>query len=189
MVEQIHALALDDFIRLYNEDGPLEFINGEVITLIPGQFMHGETVRLLSEALIAHIVSPRTGYAYVEVPYVMLDKADWVRGSRVPDLMFFQADRLEAWRAENAGQLTPITIVPDLAIEVVSPTDSYTELQAKVDGSLQDGVELVWVVYPQRKTVTVYTPTEHRALAGGDHLTAPDLLPGFSLSVDTLFGE
>jgi Uma2 family endonuclease len=78
---------------------------------------------------------------------------------------------------------------PDLAVEVISPSDTYTEVEEKVAEYLQAGAKAVWVVNPRRRTITLYHSlsditilTEHDTLEGGD------LLPGFRCRVSEVFG-
>jgi len=77
---------------------------------------------------------------------------------------------------------------PDLAVEVVSPTDSAAHIQAKVQEYLEAGTRLVWVVYPRTQTVVVYRPSgEALVLGEEDMLTGEDVLPGFACRVGDIF--
>ena len=79
-------------------------------------------------------------------------------------------------------------VVPDLAIEVISPYDLAEESLQKIHEYLHAGVQLVWVVYPEERQVYVYeTPTRVRILAADDTLDGGAVLPGFQLRVDSLF--
>jgi Uma2 family endonuclease len=78
---------------------------------------------------------------------------------------------------------------PDLAVEVISPSDTYTSVEEKVAEYLQTGARAVWVVNPRRHTITVYSSlsditilTEHDTLEGGD------IIPGFRCRVSEIFG-
>jgi Uma2 family endonuclease len=81
-----------------------------------------------------------------------------------------------------------LELAPDLAVEVVSPSDSANAVHEKVLEYLSAGVQLVWVVHPIQRTVTVYSegPVAH-VLSEGDTLNGGDLLPGFSLAVADIF--
>jgi len=84
---------------------------------------------------------------------------------------------------EKAGQLDedriPIPGAPDLAIEVISPTERTTESQAKVQAYLRDGVSEVWQIYPRLRIAQIHTSESTRSLHADQPLTT-DLLPGFS---------
>ena len=77
---------------------------------------------------------------------------------------------------------------PDLAVEVVSPHDLAYDVDSKVEGYLQAGVRLVWVVNPAARTVRVHRPDGSSAtLRPGDQLTGGEVLPGFHCLIRDLF--
>jgi len=77
---------------------------------------------------------------------------------------------------------------PDLAVEVLSPSDSHSEVMEKIDEWLTAGTRLVWVVDPAKKTVGVYAPKRQpRILKSADQLDGEQVLPGFSLAVAEIF--
>jgi len=104
---------------------------------------------------------------------------DTVRGA---DVSFWSKERLpEIPRGY-------IQIVPDFAVEVVSPTDHYGRIQAKVENYLARGVRLVWVVDPIDRSVTVFRPGQQMViLTENAILTGEDVVPGFSVPVAELF--
>ena len=77
---------------------------------------------------------------------------------------------------------------PDLAVEVISPSDTYTEVDEKVDEWLNAGCAMVWVVNPRRETVEVYrSPEDITVLRGDDILDGGDVIEGFQCQVKELF--
>ena len=103
---------------------------------------------------------------------------------RLPDVSFISVDRLPA----EGEPLTAWSIVPDLAVEIVSPNDIYQKLMNKVFDYLDAGVQEVWLVAPESKTVTIYYSfTEVKILTENDVLTCEKLLPGFRCAVGDLF--
>jgi Uma2 family endonuclease len=101
-----------------------------------------------------------------------------------PDVAFVQSDRLPP--AEERDRIC--RFAPDLAVEVVSPTDRYVEVMEKVELYLAAGTRLVWLVEPGRRTVTVYAPGhEPHTLTDEDELDGGDVLPEFRLSVANIF--
>jgi Uma2 family endonuclease len=80
------------------------------------------------------------------------------------------------------------TVIPDLVVEVVSPSDSYADMRQKVDEWLAAGVSMVWVVDPQRRAVEIWQPGETpQNLGEQDLLLGDPILPGFQLPVKELF--
>jgi Uma2 family endonuclease len=77
---------------------------------------------------------------------------------------------------------------PDLAVEVVSPGDSYSEVEEKVFAWLDAGTKMVVVINPRQRSATVYkSPTDIVALTEADVLAGGDVVPGFELAVREIF--
>lgn len=104
---------------------------------------------------------------------------------RKPDGSFIAAGRLQGSRIPKGH----IRIAPDLAIEVISPNDSYYVVDAKVHEYLDAGVRLVWVVNPDNRTIKVFRHDDPRPveLTVNDRVDGGDVLPGFSCPVVELF--
>ena len=185
------GMPLEEFIRL-NDAQPFELINGERRPKLPTVAGHSETLRILFRALDNHTQTHKSGEVYSEATFILPDTydANWVEGSRIPDVMFFSAERLAAYKAATPDwRDRPFAIVPDLVAEVISPTDKYSEVDEKVDAYLQDGVRLVWVLDPQRRKAVVHAPdAEHPVhLAGDALLDGGDVVPGFQIALPKLF--
>ena len=81
-------------------------------------------------------------------------------------------------------------MVPDLAIEVISPSNSASAVHRKVHEYFKAGVTRVWVVYPEQAEVYIYsTPKQIQVVGVGQELDGGDLLPGFRLPVAVLFED
>jgi Uma2 family endonuclease len=106
---------------------------------------------------------------------------------RIPDVAFTSWDRFPKRRRPTA----PIPrLAPNLAIEVLSRSNTRREMAVKRQDYFAAGVELVWEINPRTRTVLVYTsPTQVTTLGVGDTLDGGTVLPGFSLPVQELFGE
>jgi Uma2 family endonuclease len=125
--------------------------------------------RALSEALF-HLPSPVSRDRRPDVAFVSYQR--WAKNRSVP-------------RTGNAWN-----VVPNLNVEVVSPTDSAEELQEKVEEYFRVGVELVWVVYPPQSKIYAYSsPTQVQVLTTADELDGGSVLPGFRLALSELFAE
>jgi Uma2 family endonuclease len=104
--------------------------------------------------------------------------------------MFINAERLDAFHAEHDDEeIKVITIVPDLAIEIISPNDSYSDVRQKVQWYLQDGVRQVWVIDPKTKTVTIHEGNHGQELTDDQALDGGEILPGFSIHIAALFAK
>ncbi len=186
--EQTGLMTLEEFVRLYEQEGPFEIIEGERVPLSPGVWVHIFTIRTLQRILDSFVQAHQLGEIITEMPFVLTYSSDWVKGSRTPDLMFVRADRIAAYQTEVPDYDTkPLVLVPDLAIEVVSPNDSYTDLDEKVDRYIEDGVLVVWVVDPRRKTVKVQSRGQYKTYHIEDTLYGGEILPGFEVPVKAIF--
>lgn len=107
------------------------------------------------------------------------DGRDTVRGL---DIAFISRERAPGPLSE-----TIIDSVPDLAIEVMSPSNAADDIRLKVRQLLQAGCSQVWVVYPSLREVDVHSADGMRSFREGDTLSAPDILPGFEIAVTDIF--
>ena len=108
---------------------------------------------------------------------------------RRPDLAFVSYQRWAKTRPISRT-VNAWDVVPNLAVEVVSPTNTAEELIGKIDEYFRAGVELVWVVYPQQSLVYVYQPTMPITVLGvNDTLDGGTAVPGFRLPLAELFAE
>jgi Uma2 family endonuclease len=184
------ALHIDEFIQIYNE-APFEWIDGERIPIVLGIARHVNTIRALRKILEAYAQKHNLGEVYTEAPFVLEYKADWVNGSRVPDLIFFRSKRFEKYKTDVLDwQDKPFVLVPDLAIEVVSPNDRFSIINKKVNRYLDDGVELVWVLDPQEHNVYVHQQGQTQILGKDDTLDGASVLPNLKIVIkDVLLSE
>ena len=100
----------------------------------------------------------------------------------IPDIAFVSTDRLPADRSKASP------VPPDLAVEVVSPTDVLSRIVRKAFAYLEAGTRLVWILEPVSKTVTVYrSEADITLLTRHDTLTGEDVVEGFCCQVAELF--
>lgn len=101
-----------------------------------------------------------------------------------PDVAFISKDHLP--HRELAQGF--VDVIPDLVVEVMSLSDTAPQVQAKVEDWLSAGIRLVWVVYPNTRSVVVYNAhREARVLAANETLTGEPVLPGFTCNISELF--
>lgn len=162
-----------------------ELVNGELVERNMGwesEFFGSNLQGLLWEHCRKHncgwINGSNAGYQCYESAF-----PDDPERVRKPDVSFIAVDRL--------GDKAPTAyceLVPDLAVEVISPNDRYSEVEEKVEEYLLAGVRLVWVVDPKKKTIRI-----HRAngtiqdLRLTDELSGEDVIPGFCCPVSEVF--
>jgi Uma2 family endonuclease len=187
-IEQTQLLTLDEFVRLYEKEGAFELIDGERRPIMPPVAIHGLMIRALFRLLDAWCRQHNLGEVVAEMPYVLLQHSGWVKGSLVPDVMFFVAERWDQYTSETEDWIKkPFILIPDLAIEVVSQNDSYVEIQDKVNRYLRDGVRLIWVVDPFSRQVSVYDGERYLTLGDKAILTGGEVIPDLAINLADLF--
>ncbi len=161
-----------------------ELIRGEIVEMPPSGGEHGEIGMAIGSSLMAHVKSNQLGKVYgADTGFIVERDPDTVLA---PDAAFVRAGRLPSREARRG--IMPV--VPDLAVEVISPSDRVTQITDKVMLYLKHGVELVWLVHPGQRIVTVYTPDlVARTLTESGTLDGGDVLPGFQLLVSEIFEE
>jgi Uma2 family endonuclease len=170
-------------------DAPLyEIIDGQRVEVPPMCAYAGIVTSRLTEQLIVHNhdQSPKPGRVLPEFLF-RLPLGEGRGQSRRPDIAFVSFERAPAdprlRPRENAWD-----VVPDLAVEVISPSDLAEDQLKKVVEYFQAGVRLVWVVYPELGFVYVYRSLKAiEVLMEADVLRGDPVLPGFSMPVNLLF--
>ncbi|MDP8923509.1 MAG: Uma2 family endonuclease [Chloroflexota bacterium] len=144
---------------------------------------HGDIASILDGSLGAHVRRQRLGRVFVDTGFLLATDPDTVRA---PNVAFVRREPPEA--ATRIRDYIPGA--PDLAIEVISPNDLYTEVAEKVAEYLEHGARLVLVVNPRRPNVAVHRPDQPvRVLTVDDVIDGEDVVPGWSLPVRELFDE
>jgi len=163
--------------------GRCELICGEVVMMTPAGFEHSRIAMTLGALLRDYAAARGLGIVVgADAGFQIAHAPDTVRS---PDVAFVRAARVGPSPPRGFFQGPP-----DLAVEVVSPSDRASEVTAKVHHWLDAGCLAVWVVDPQTRTVSVWrTPHEIAVLHESDALTAEDLLPGFVLPVAQVFAQ
>jgi Uma2 family endonuclease len=176
-------LTASDLDRLPNGERT-ELIDGVPLPLVPPSLDHGDTAGLFVQRLrnfrddrdLGGMIGPEIAFGFGpgdDPATVLLPDAAYVREEVLPP----------------KGQRCSMSLAPpDLAIEILSPTNSAIEIERKVAIYLDGGTRMVWVVNPFRRAVTVHLPDRTaRTLVEGDVLDGGDVLPGFTLPVRDIF--
>jgi Uma2 family endonuclease len=160
-------------------DKEYEIVNGQPEEKLMGGARHGGIGLRLGAKLWGHVETCRLGGVYGPDTSFQIGENE-----RLPDLAYVAASRFpEEGEPEGAWP-----IAPDLAVEVVSPSDLYSKVMTRVADYLTADVRQVWVIYPQQRTVTIYSSlTDLKVLQETDHLDGGDLIPGFRCPVADLF--
>ncbi len=149
----------------------------------PTGMQHGQIASRLNQRLAAYVEIHNLGVVFTaEAGFRLTQHPDTVRA---PDVAFIARGRIPA-EGVPTGYWPG---APDLAVEVVSPSDRFDDVIEKVAEYLAAGTRLVWVIQPRTHTVTVYRASgEVRLLRGHEELSGEDVIPGFACPVSALFG-
>lgn len=167
--------SVEEFAALPDDGTKHELNEGELVVTALAKPRHGDCQAKLGSAIREFVVSQSLGNVYIASGYRLARHT--VRG---PDVSFVRASRLQGPDEYFDG-------APDLAVEIVSPGDDASDLRQEIKQYLGAGTSVVWVVYPRSRQIEIHTPDKTiRSLGVEDRLEAPELLPGFQLSVRTI---
>ncbi|MBI4586272.1 MAG: Uma2 family endonuclease [Planctomycetes bacterium] len=181
MKNVLQPVTLEEFERLCRDGKRRELVRGEVRELMPTKSWHGSSTGAIHVAIGAYAKSKKLGRVFAaETGFVIERDPDTLRA---PDCAFIRSERLPSPLPNEF-----LTILPDLAVETLSGDDRPREIREKIAWWLENGVPLVWLVDPVKKTVTAHrTGADPRVLKIGDHLDGEEILPGFRLPVAEIF--
>ena len=169
------SITLEEFLA--NEHESYEYVKGELVSMSIPTMEHGGISFSIAILLGHHVRQHQLGKMYIAETTFQIGES-----GRKPDVAFVSKERIP----ENERQASPIP--PDLAIEVVSPSDTAYSVTEKALEYLAAGTKMVWVIEPIAKTVTVYrSPCDIKTLTQNDTLTGEEVVEGFQCAVAEIF--
>jgi Uma2 family endonuclease len=166
-------VTLEEFARLPKDGVRHELNAGELLTFPTPKSLHSRIVNAVLDTLVATRALPGAGYILSRVPLTI----------RQPDISILSPERIRATDPDSYFEGAP-----ELAVEVVSPSDSAEDLDIKTKQYFQSGARQVWILYPKTQTVHVFSSGAAAVILDRDQtLEGGDLLPGFSVPVASLF--
>ena len=180
MTTQKTLLTAGEFYLFCRQnEGRYELVDGEVVERSLPDDVHGEITSNVGTTFTNYCRRRVVGQARVSTGYTLRQGPDTVRG---PDVSFVLQPRVE-----GRGSGFP-SGAPDIAVEVVSPSDTGAGVARKVAEYLAAGSQRVWVVYPSLRQVLIHSADGSVLSYGGDDvITGEELLPGFSLPLSEIF--
>lgn len=177
-------MTADELFMMPHHGARYELVKGELVKMSPTGGKHGILTIRLGAALVQHVEANNLGEAFgAETGFILATNPDTVRA---PDAAFVSRERIPS--GDFPEKFWPGA--PDLAVEVVSPSDTLYEVEEKIEEYLEAGVKLVWIVNPKKRTVTIYQPNvEPQTLTEADTLDGREVVPGFQYSLARLFAR
>ena len=173
--KEVSVSTLEEFMTKDYES--YEFVEGELRPMSTPTMEHGRIGVNIIVLLHPHVKANKLGKVYSIETTFQVGKS-----GRKPDVAFLSQEHIP----EDERQAS--SIPPDLAVEIVSPSDTLYDVQEKAFEYLDAGTQLVWVVEPVGQTVTVYrSRTDIKTLTVKDTLTGEDAIKGFQCSVAEIF--
>jgi Uma2 family endonuclease len=172
-------------VQTADEDVLYEVVDNQIVELPPMGAYEVRLATLLAARLEIFVQQHQLGRAVQEMLFDLRVRAG---RKRRPDVAFVSFERWPQHR--RIPRIDAWEVVPNLAVEVVSRTDSVDSLVDKVAEYFHAGVERVWVVFPSQEQVYVYdSPTNVRILTRTDELSGEPILPNFRLPLTELFED
>jgi Uma2 family endonuclease len=175
-------VTAEELLRMPDDGYRYELVRGELRKMAPAGYLHGRIAINITTPLDRHVRAHNLGVVCAaETGFKLASNPDVVRA---PDVAFIRRERVE-----EVGDVEGYWPgAPDLAVEVISPSDTYADVQEKVVDWIEAGTRMILLVMPRKRTVTIYRSltdivmlTEHETLDGAD------VVPGWKLPVRELF--
>jgi Uma2 family endonuclease len=169
--------TLEEFILWESEDGfKYEWNDGELIKFVGMNRKHLKLIHILNRLFLKTEAHQRGG-ELIQENDVMLSGIQMRR----PDLAFFSA--------EDIANSTDEEPIPAFTIEVISENDNINKVEEKIGEYYKAGVKVVWLIFPESKSVHVYTSRRDvKVCIENDICSAKPILPEFEIGVDELLG-
>ncbi len=175
-------LTIDDLYRLPDDGLHWELVHGRLVSEPSPGARHGRIAARVTGLLLAYADKHRTGVVLTcDSGFILHRSPDTVRA---PDVAWINRKRYLG--LDDEALLVPGA--PELAVEVLSPSNREAAVHAKVADYLAAGTTVVWVIDAEARQVRTYRSLlEPQSLVGRDLLAAEGLLPGFGVSVEDIF--
>jgi Uma2 family endonuclease len=176
----------------YQAADRVEIVDGEIIEMSPNTKPQPRVTARFFRYLDPFVQQNHLGEVLIEASFVLDGnrRSNWVKNARTPDISFISQSRIDSQAVEYPDD-DPWWLAPDIAVEVISPTDQMPDVMDKLKAYLAYGVLLVILVFPKTKTVSVHTPDNPlgTTLSESDTLTAEPVISGWSMPVSALFPD
>jgi Uma2 family endonuclease len=180
---QSKALTDEQFMALPEDDNLYEYVNGELIVVANSGLEHGYLAVTLSCFLTIFVRNHQLGITCDSSTAFKMKTGN----KRSPDLAFIAKERLQGLKRLPKGFFEG---APDLAVEIISPNNTFAEIHNKLVEYFDNGTRLVWVILPDEECVLVYhQPKPSKLLQVEDNLDGEEVITGFQLPLMELFKE
>lgn len=182
VVDFNRTYTVDEFMRLsFEGDKNAELIGGKIVVAPPPGDEHGRVADEIRHRLSLFDPERKLGKVWMNSRFRITPQ-----NAPAPDLAFVVASRVPP---RSTGV---VDVVPDLAVEVISPSDELKDIKNKINLYQEGNIRLLWIIWPDKKQVDVYEQgikTPIATLTINDLLEGGEVIPGFSMPVAALFED
>ncbi|MCY3781453.1 MAG: Uma2 family endonuclease [Chloroflexi bacterium] len=187
MVMERQVISAEGFLEIVGSeeyiDRILELVDGEIIKMPKPTGLHGQITFLLSLKIGNYVVDNGLGIVTAaETGFILERNPDGRDTVRALDIAFLSSASVPAVLPDQL-----MDVAPDLAVEVISPSNKATDMHHKIRQLLAAGTALVWIVHPETRTIEVHTQSGAATLVDADVLSGGEVLPGFEVPVREIF--
>lgn len=176
--------SVEEFYEIAFEGFRGELVRGKLRETMPTSILHGIIAGRIAGLICVFLLQNKIGEVLTAETGFRLSSVE--KTVRVPDVAFLSNEKLA--EVENFSKFFEGT--PDLAVEVISPSETYNDVQEKLEDYLSAGVKMVWIIRPKQKTITVYRSLfDFSVLHENEELDGADVLPGFKCDLQNVFGN
>ena len=181
------VISAERFFELMEQpeylDRVIELVEGELLEMSKPTRIHGIVLANLAAEIVNFVKRRGLGEVNAGDTGFILERGEFEKDTvRGVDIAFVSNSRVS-----DAPDFKLYELGPDLAVEIISPSNTASDIHLKVTQLLNAGTRLVWLVYPESRTVEVHTSNGAVTLSETDSLSGGDVLPGFSLPVSEIF--
>jgi len=185
MVLEKQFISADMFMEYVEQidDRIVELVEGVIVDISRPGGEHGEILMLVAGRIHNHVREHNLGRVVVgDTGFVLERRDDGKDTVRGLDLAFIS-------KAKSSERLSSgwISFAPDLAVEVISPSNKAGDIELKIQQLLSAGTSVIWIVYPDLRSITIHTTAGAKTLMEDDTLTGGEVLPDFEVSVADIF--
>lgn len=173
-------ITAEELFKISDDGYRYELDKGRLRKMAPAGIEHGVIASRLGARLQLFVEQQNLGIVCAaETGFYLEKEPDTVKAA---DVSFYAWESIPNDIPEGYGDFPP-----DLAVEVMSPNDTFIGTEKKAFAYLEKGSKMVWVIYPKEQTVTIYRKGSKRRLKSTDVLDGEDVVPGFSVNVAEIF--
>ena len=172
-------MSLEEFLK--QPEDRCELVDGTLKPKVSPKYKHAKTQLYLLTVLNEWCQQQQRGRVLPEWGIILKRQGnDWVP---IPDLTYVSYQRLSAdWDEDTA-----CPVIPELVVEIISPSQTFGELTEKTENYLKNGIDRVWIVDPQAETVTVFRKDQNFETLRDEQLITDSLLPKLEIAISDLF--